>query len=161
MRRSLSTLAAVAVSAAIAMPVSAMAQGRDRTKVGTLTCDISGGIGLIIASKKDVTCMFTPSQPGPREVYVGSIRKFGLDVGATSGGEMIWAVFAPSNKRFGALAGNYGGASAEATVGAGLGANVLVGGSDRTITLQPVSVQGQTGLNLAVGVAGLELRPAR
>lgn len=161
MRRSLSTFAAVAVAAAIAMPASAVAQGRDRTKVGTLTCDISGGVGLIIASKKDVTCMFTPSQPGPREVYVGSIRKFGLDVGATSGGEMIWAVFAPSNKRFGALAGNYGGASAEATVGAGLGANVLVGGSNRTVTLQPVSVQGQSGLNLAVGVAGLELRSAR
>jgi hypothetical protein len=161
MRRSLSTFAAVAVAAAIAMPTSAVAQGRDRTKVGTLTCDISGGVGLIIASKKDVTCMFTPSQPGPREVYVGSIRKFGLDVGATSGGEMIWAVFAPSNKRFGALAGNYGGASAEATVGAGLGANVLVGGSNRTVTLQPVSVQGQSGLNLAVGVAGLELRSAR
>ena len=161
MRRSLSTFAAVAVAAAIAMPASAVAQGRDRTKVGTLTCDISGGVGLIIASKKDVTCMFTPSQPGPREVYVGSIRKFGLDIGATAGGEMIWAVFAPSNKRFGALAGNYGGASAEATVGAGLGANVLVGGSNRTVTLQPVSVQGQSGLNLAVGVAGLELRSAR
>src|SRR6266852_1189004 len=161
MRRYLSTFAAMAVAGAIAMPVSSMAQGRDRTKVGTLTCDIAGGIGMIIASKKDVTCMFTPSQPGPREVYVGSIRKFGLDVGATSGGEMVWAVFAPSNKRFGALAGNYGGARAEATVGAGLGANVLGGGSDRTITLQPVSVQGQPGLNLAVGVAGLELRPAR
>ena len=74
---------------------------------------------------------------------------------------MVWTVFAPSNKKFGALAGQYGGASAEATVGAGLGANVLVGGSNRTVTLQPLSVQGQTGLNLAVGVSGLELRPAR
>jgi len=105
--------------------------------------------------------MFTPSAPGPREVYSGSITKFGLDIGATTGGEMIWAVYAPSNKRFGALAGEYGGASAEATVGAGLGANVLVGGSDRTVALQPVSVQGQTGLNLAIGVAGLQLQPAR
>ncbi|HEY5217941.1 MAG TPA: DUF992 domain-containing protein [Pseudolabrys sp.] len=138
-----------------------MAQAPDRTKAGTLTCDISAGIGLIIASKKDVTCMFTPSQAGPREVYTGSISKFGLDVGATSGGEMIWAVFAPSDRKFGALAGNYGGASAEATVGAGVGANVLIGGSNRTVTLQPVSVTGQTGLNLAVGVAGLELHPAR
>jgi hypothetical protein len=157
----LSVFAALAVAAAVAMPVSTMAQSRDRTKVGTLTCDISGGIGLIIASKKAVTCMFTPSAAGPREVYTGSISKFGLDVGATSGGEMVWTVFAPSNKKFGALAGTYAGASAEATVGAGLGANVLVGGSNRTVTLQPVSVQGQTGLNLAVGVAGLELRPAR
>ena len=105
--------------------------------------------------------MFTPSAAGAREVYVGSIRKFGLDIGATSGGEMVWAVFAPSNRRIGALAGTYGGASAEATVGAGVGANVLVGGSNRTVSLQPVSGQGQAGLNLAVGVAGLELRPAR
>lgn len=161
MHRSLSAFAALAVVAAVALPVPTMAQAPDRTKAGTLTCDISAGIGLIIASKKDVTCMFTPSQAGPREVYTGSIGKFGLDVGATSGGEMIWAVFAPSDRKFGALAGNYGGASAEATVGAGVGANVLIGGSNRTVTLQPVSVTGQTGLNLAVGVAGLELHPAR
>ena len=138
-----------------------MAQDAQRTKVGTLTCDISGGIGLIITSKKDVTCMFTPSAPGPREVYVGSITKFGLDLGATTGGEMIWAVYAPSNRAFRRAGGHYVGASAEATVGAGVGANVLVGGSNRTITLQPVSVQGQTGLNVAAGVAGLDLRPAR
>ena len=161
MHRPLSALAALAIAAAVALPAPAMAQGANRTKVGTLTCDISAGIGLIIASKKDVTCMFTPSQPGPREVYVGSISKFGLDIGATAGGEMIWAVYAPTNRKFGALAGNYGGASAEATVGAGIGANVLVGGSDRTVTLQPVSVQGQAGLNVAAGVAGLELHPAR
>ena len=161
MLRPLSAFAALAVAAAVALPAPAMAQAPSRTKVGTLTCDISGGIGLIIASKKDVTCMFTPAQPGPREVYIGSISKFGLDLGATTGGEMIWAVYAPTNKVFGALAGHYGGASAEATVGAGVGANVLIGGSNRTVSLQPVSVQGQVGLNLAVGVAGLDLRPAR
>jgi hypothetical protein len=157
----LSAFAALAVVAAIALPAPAMAQAANRTKVGTLTCDISAGFGLIITSKKNLACMFTPSQPGPREVYSGSITKFGLDLGATSGGEMVWAVYAPSNKRFGALAGHYGGASAEATVGAGVGANVLVGGSERTVTLQPLSVQGQAGLNLAVGVAELDLRPAR
>ena len=151
----------LAVAAAVAVPAPAMAAPRARTKVGTLTCDISAGIGLIITSKKNVTCMFTPSQPGPREVYTGSITKFGLDLGATTGGEMVWAVYAPTNRRFGALAGHYAGATAEATVGAGVGANVLVGGSNRTVTLQPVSVQGQAGLNLAVGVAGLDLRPAR
>ena len=155
-------LAAIAaVVAPLALPVPAMAQSSTRTKAGTLACDISAGVGLIVASKKNVTCLFTPAQPGSRDVYVGAINKFGLDVGATSGGEMVWSVFAPSNKKFGALAGQYGGASAEATVGAGLGANVLVGGSDRTVALQPVSVQGQTGLNLAVGVTGLELHPAR
>jgi hypothetical protein len=149
-----------ALLAAAAMQAPAVAQ-RGGTKVGTLTCDISAGIGVIIASKKDVTCMFTPSQPGPREVYVGAITKFGLDLGATTGGEMIWAVYAPTSKNFAALAGHYVGASAEATVGGGLGANVLLGGSNRTVTLQPVSVQGQTGLNVAAGVTGLTLQPAR
>jgi len=161
MHRHLSALAALAVVAVVALPAPSMAQGRERTKVGSLTCDISAGIGLIITSKKELTCMFTPSQPGPREVYTGSITKFGLDLGATAGGEMIWAVYAPTNRRLGALAGHYGGASAEATVGAGVGANVLIGGSNRTVTLQPVSVQGQTGLNVAAGVAEIELRPAR
>jgi hypothetical protein len=164
MNKPLIALAAVAIAAAVVAPMDAQAQNRtqDRTRVGALTCDISGGIGMIIASKKEVTCLFTPSAAGsPREVYTGSITKFGLDIGATSGGEMVWSVLAPSDRQFGALAGNYGGASAEATVGVGAGANVLVGGSNRTVTLQPVSVQGQTGLNLAVGVSGLELRPAR
>ena len=161
MHKPLSALTALAVVAAVTLPIPAMAQAPSRDKVGTLTCDISAGIGLIIASKKEVACVYTPSEPGPREVYTGSITKFGLDIGATSGGEMVWAVIAPSNKKFGALAGNYGGASAEATVGAGVGANVLVGGSDRTVSLQPLSVSGQTGLNLAAGVAGLELHPAR
>jgi len=131
------------------------------TKVGTLSCDISGGIGMIVASQKAVRCMFTPSAGGRREVYQGTVSKLGLDVGATGGGRMVWAVFAPTNKIRGALAGEYAGASAEATVGAGAGANVLVGGSNRTITLQPISVQGQVGLNLAVGVAGLNLRTIR
>ena len=159
MQKPLSVLAALAVAATVASS-AAMAQA-ERVKAGTLTCDISGGIGLIITSHKEVSCMFTPSQPGPREVYTGAIEKFGLDIGATAGGEMIWAVYAPTTRRFGALAGRYSGASAEATVGAGLGANVLIGGSNRTVTLQPVSVQNQAGLNLALGVAELELRPAR
>src|SRR5450756_1392703 len=91
MHRRLSALAALAVVAALALPAPSIAQGRGRTKVGSLTCDISAGIGLIITSKKELTCMFTPSQPGPREVYTGSITKFGLDLGATAGGEMVWA----------------------------------------------------------------------
>jgi hypothetical protein len=161
MHRPVGALAVLALVAGAALPVPAVAQGVPHTKVGTLTCDISGGIGLIITSHKAVTCMYTPAGPGPREVYRGSITKFGLDIGATTGGEMVWAVNAPTDLRFGALAGNYAGASGEATVGAGVGANVLVGGSDRTVTLQPVSVQGQAGLNLAVGVAGMNLEPAR
>ena len=160
MYRPLRALAALSVVATVASPVATMGQ-TERTKVGTLICDISGGIGLIITSHKDLTCMFTPSEPGPREVYVGGISKFGLDLGATAGGEMVWAVYAPTTRRFGALAGEYSGASAEVTVGAGLGANVLVGGSNRTVALQPVSVQGQAGLNVAAGVAELTLRPAR
>ena len=128
MHRPLSVIATLAFVAAVASPLPTLAQG-ERVKAGTLTCDISGGIGLIVTSHKDVTCMFTPSQPGPREVYVGGINKFGLDLGATAGGEMVWAVYAPTTRRFGALAGTYSGATAEATVGGGLGANVLVGGA--------------------------------
>ncbi len=159
MTRVTTTIVAAAVAMAIASPAGA--QGIQRVKAGTLSCDISAGIGLIIGSQKQVTCMFTPAQPGPREVYVGSITKFGLDIGATAGGQMVWAVYAPTTRRVGALAGRYGGASAEATVGLGAGVNVLVGGSDRTVSLQPISIKGQAGLNLAAGVTGLELVPAR
>jgi hypothetical protein len=157
MHRPLSAFAVLAVVATVAWPAPSVTQGRERTKAGTLTCDISGGIGLIVTSKKEVACMFTPSQPGPREVYTGSISKFGLDLGATAGGEMVWTVYAPITRRVGALAGHYGGAGPEPKVGA----NILIGGSNHTVTLRPISVQGQAGLNLAAGVAGLELRPAR
>ena len=151
--------ACVVSVAATALAGSAASQSRVRT--GMLECDVSGGIGLIVGSRKQMTCTFTPASSGPREAYLGTIGKFGLDIGATTGGRMAWAVYAPTTGGPAALAGTYAGASGEATVGAGLGANVLVGGSNRTIALQPVSVQGQTGLNLAVGVAGLELRPVR
>jgi hypothetical protein len=153
--------ATLALAATLVAPISASAQ-QGGGKVGALSCDVSGGIGMIIGSQKTVTCRFDPAAPGwPSEVYVGSISKFGLDIGATTGGQMIWSVFAGGTARPGGLAGNYGGATAEATIAAGLGANVLVGGSDRTVALQPLSVTGQTGLNLAVGVAELILRPAR
>ena len=147
----------------IAAGLLAMASGAEaqNTQVGALTCDVSGGIGLIVGSQRTMVCSFRNSR-GEIEYYNGLITRFGLDIGATVGGQMVWSVFAPSGRvsRF-ALAGNYAGASGEATVGAGLGANVLVGGSDRSVALQPVSLQGQAGLNLAVGVANLELRPAQ
>jgi hypothetical protein len=155
------SMKAIAIAVALSAVTLGTASAQERVKAGVLTCDISAGVGLIVASQKQVSCMFTPSEPGPREVYFGTISKFGLDIGGTVGGEMAWAVFAPTTRRFGALAGHYGGASAEATVGLGAGANVLIGGSNRTVELQPVSVQGQAGLNLAVGVASLELQRAQ
>ncbi len=151
---------AAALTAVLVAPVEAQAQ--NRVKVGTLSCQMSGGIGLIVTSRKELMCQFTPSLRGWRgESYVGSITRFGIDLGATTGGNLIWAVYAPTSASRYALAGGYGGASAEATVVAGLGANALVGGNNRTVMLQPVSVQGQTGLSVAAGVAGLELHPAQ
>lgn len=161
MKRSVKTFAAAALAVTAIGGMLAPATAQQRTRVGTLDCDISAGLGLIIASQKQVRCMFTPNQPGPREVYLGDITKVGVDIGATAGGRMIWAVYAPTSKRFAALAGRYTGGNAEATVGLGAGANVLFGGSDRTVSLQPVSIQGQAGLNLAVAVASLELHRAR
>ena len=149
-------LVTVGAAALLGVLAGAPAQAQN-TQVGLLQCDVSGGIGLIITSQRELICNFRNSR-GEYEVYTGAIRKFGLDVGATVGGQMAWSVFAPSGRiSRGALAGVYAGASAEATVGAGLGANVLVGGSDRSIALQPLSIQGQAGLNVAVGVADLIL----
>jgi hypothetical protein len=155
------------VTASICAAGAALAQAPfaqvpvDRVQAGTLTCDISGGIGFIIGSQKALNCSFVPSIPGPPEFYAGVISKLGIDLGGTTGGIMVWAVYAPTTRVAGSLAGTYAGASAEATIGAGVGANVLVGGSNRTITLQPVSVQEQTGINVAAGVAEIELRSVR
>ena len=126
-------------------------------KVGTLVCDVSGGIGLILGSKKSMRCTYSRASDGREEYYSGSISKFGLDIGVTREQTMAWVVVAPGQVGVGALAGRYVGATAEATVGVGAGANVLIGGLDNTIALQPLSMQGQTGLNVAAGVADLRL----
>jgi hypothetical protein len=125
--------------------------------IGRLECVVEGGIGLIITSKKQMQCLYR-STTGREETYFGSIRKFGLDIGITGQAYMVWGVFAPGVVDNGALAGNYVGGSAEASAGVGAGANALVGGD--SITLQPVSVQVQTGVNAALGVTSMSLEPA-
>ena len=125
--------------------------------LGTLTCNVAGGIGFVFGSSKDLSCLFTRTN-GTAEKYTGSIKKFGIDVGFTKEAQMVWLVFAPGNIGPGAVAGSYGGATASATVGVGAGANVLVGGSSKQITLQPVSVEGSVGLNAAAGIGVVELQ---
>jgi len=153
--------AAVIAAAALVMIVNpADAQPR-RIEVGTLTCSLSAGIGLIVGSQRNVNCLLK-GQPGePEEAYTGTMTRVGLDIGVTTGGAIIWAVFSDTNRYAGMLAGTYAGASAEVSVAAGLGANVLVGGSNRTVALQPLSVQGQIGLDIAAGIGQLELHPVR
>jgi hypothetical protein len=127
-------------------------------KVGVLNCTVAPGVGLIVVSSKSIDCTFEGTLGKKKERYKGTIDKLGIDIGFTGEGVMSWVVFAPGKLKRGALTGSYGGASAEATAVVGLGANVLVGGSDRSIALQPLSVQAQTGLNVAAGVAALRLK---
>ena len=133
---------------------------RAACKSVTLTCSISAGIGLIVASQRNVNCTFQPDN-GPPEAYTGTMTKIGLDVGFTTGSAIIWGVWAGTNRYVGMLSGTYTGAQAEATVGAGIGANALIGGSGRSVALQPLSVQGQVGLNAAAGIGSLELHLAQ
>lgn len=157
MSRHIAKLLAVAFLGSVASP--AMAQS-DRAQVGMLTCRTSPNIGLVIGSRQTMQCTFTPSSGAPPDHYAGTINRLGLDVGVTAGGVLGWAVFAPSSGvPRGALAGRYGGASGQASLGVGVGANALFGGSNRSIALQPVSVEGQIGANFALGVAGLTLSP--
>ncbi len=131
----------------------------EQVKVGRLQCEVSSGLGMIIASSKEMECRFAPAR-GRAELYHGRIKKFGLDIGGTDRGVLVWDVFAPTAGPLRhALAGDYTGLGASATIGVGLGANALLGGSSREISLQPLSVQTQTGLNIAAGVAAIELRP--
>lgn len=132
----------------------------EHAAVGKLDCDVSAGLGLIVGSKQDVRCTFNPSEGGPSETYFGNISEFGLDVGTVSKGKMTWLVYAATGKTRDALSGTYRGATANASLGLGGGVNVLVGGSNDSLSLQPVSLEGDEGLNFAVGVAALTLRPA-
>ena len=142
--------------AASLLTLSLSVPAQSAVKVGVLSCGIEGGIGFIIGSSKAVDCVFEPTRGGP-EHYEGRISKLGVDIGVTGRSVVAWAVFAPSQVDEGALDGTYAGASAEATAVVGPGVNVLVGGFNKSINLQPISIQGQTGLNVAAGIAGLTL----
>src|SRR5258706_686469 len=156
MFRSAVGAAALALAVACADPAAAQ-----RVRAGVLTCDIEAGMSFIIGSQKAVACTFAPEPPGPQQVYNGSISKFGLDIGATGGGVMVWAVFtdsiAPPGPGF--LAGDYFGATGQVTVAAGLGANVLIGGSHNTAALQPGSLSPPLGLTPPPGVGGAHPPP--
>jgi hypothetical protein len=149
----------VALAWTISMLVlGAPAYAQGGVRVGTLTCSVAGGWGFVFGSSKAIRCTLAPGGGRP-EHYAGSINKFGVDIGYTQGGVLVWGVFAPTaNLAPGALSGNYVGATGSATVGVGAGANVLVGGSNRTISLQPVSIEGNTGLNVAAGIGAMSLR---
>jgi hypothetical protein len=141
--------------------LAAPAGAQQGVELGMLDCAIDGGTGFVLGSTKALSCTFRPNDgKSAPETYRGVVNKFGLDVGTTQKQTMRWAVLAPSTDVYapGRLAGDYMGASAEATAGVGAGANLLVGGSNRQITLQPLSVQTQTGLNIAVGVSQFQLR---
>jgi hypothetical protein len=153
-------LFAAATIAALAGAAPAHAFGN--AKVGVLLCQVASGDGFVFGSTKTLTCSFTPASGAPLDYYTGAISRFGVDLGFTSNGLLQWNVLADSFDAYkdDVLAGYYGGVGAEITALLGVGTNVLVKRSTRDFVLQPISVQGQTGLNIALGVAEIELTPA-
>lgn len=142
--------------------VALAAQAQSATEAGTLECKIEPGVGLIIGSSKGMECKYSSADGQIVEVYDGRVSKLGVDIGVTGESVIVWQVLAPTTSlRPGALEGTYAGASGQATVGVGGSANVLVGGSDQTISLQPLSVGAQTGLNVAGGIGAIELNRQR
>lgn len=148
----------VFMAAAAAVALCGGAAQADSVKVGTLSCHVSPGWGFLIASSRELRCDFQPSS-GPAEHYRGTVSKFGLDIGYTTGGMLVWDVVAPrTDLEPGALAGDYAGATASVSAGVGFGANALIGGIEHSVTLQPLSMEGNTGLNLAAGLGAIDLR---
>jgi hypothetical protein len=146
------------IAGAIAVPAHAQDRG---VELGTLDCAIGGGTGFIFGSSKDLSCTFTPADKTfAPEAYFGVVNKYGLDIGTTRQSVMRWLVLTPLKNIYapGALAGDYIGASAEMTAAVGAGANLLVGGSSQAFTLQPLSLQTQTGINIAIGISQFQLR---
>jgi hypothetical protein len=156
-----SWLAAGAATLALAASALSLPAHAADVKLGVLNCDVSSGWGFVFGSSKDLRCEFSPTS-GPIERYVGTVSKFGVDIGYTRGGVIIWDVVAPSSDvKPGALAGSYAGATVSAAIGVGAGANVLVGGLRKSIALQPISITGESGLNVAAGIGALHLKHAR
>lgn len=169
MNRTIATIVAAAslaqafVTAAYAADPVATYQEQDDydgVKIGMLSCDVGGGVGYVLGSAKNLDCTFN-STKGKQDHYTGVIRKMGVDLGFTTQGRLAWAVFAPTaGYHRGSLGGLYQGATAEATIFAGIGTNVLVGGTSGSIQLQTISVTGQLGLNLAATGTSITLTPS-
>ncbi len=142
-------------------PAGAQNAQNNTIRQGFLTCRTAPTVGLIVGSRQRMNCEFR-SNTGWTQRYSGVMNRIGLDVGITAGGVMSWAVLASTSSiPRGALTGRFVGASGDVSLGVGLGANVLLGGTRKSVSLQPVSVEGQIGVNLALGVAGLTLRPVK
>jgi hypothetical protein len=158
----ISSLVCSAVALGLFFSQAVFAPARSETAklvAGTLTCKGKGSVGLIIGSKQTLACSYQPANKTSAASYTATITKIGLDVGVKGASTMVWTVLSStSDLPAAALDGKYAGVSADASVGVGGGANILVGGSKDSVVLQPLSVQGQTGLNLAVGVSGLSLK---
>ena len=151
-------LATLALAAMLSLPAAAQTP-QSWTQVGSLSCKVNPNIGFIIVGHQPMECLFTPNTQSPPQAYDGAINTVGLNVGISAGGVLGWAVFAPTTGvPAGALAGDYVGVSGDIGIGVGAGANVLLGGSDRTIALQPLSLQGSVALNVVLGVSSLKLR---
>lgn len=155
----LKRFALVAIGIVTLVSATSLSFAQERANVGLLTCQTSASLGLIVGSHQNLKCTFKPSSGAAPDFYVGHINRLGLDLGVTGGGVMSWAVIAStSGWHHGALAGKYVGASGDISLGLGVGANALIGGSHRSVALQPLSVERQVGVNLALGVGGLTLR---
>jgi hypothetical protein len=136
---------------------AATTPARADVQVGVLSCRSLAAASYIIVSDQPFNCIFTPSAGGPVQHYQAIIHRVGAQVGFSSNVALGWAVFAPTlSVGPGALAGVYGGVSAGAALGVGVGANGLVGGNN-SFALQPVSVEGQSGLNLVAAATQLQL----
>jgi Protein of unknown function (DUF992) len=132
-----------------------------RVRVGILECRGGASIGFIVGSVTNLGCVLR-AEGMPEDRYIATIHKVGLDLGITQETSLAWGVYAPVGRLApGDLAGYYAGAQGSATLGVGVGGNVLVGGSNNSIALQPLSVQGQVGVSIAAGLESLELRPGR
>lgn len=155
----LATLA-IALSGATLLATSAMAEDKGAgVKVGTLTCAVEEETNFIVGSKATLNCTYEPAGGGKAAYYTGTVSDYGLDIGKTTDATLVWGVVAPTgDMEAGALEGNYGGVTAGASLGAGLKANALIGGFDKSIALNPVSLESQTGTNFTLGVSQLTLR---
>jgi len=161
MRLSTLRLSTSALAAATLMASLATAHAIPAVRAGMLECQGGQNVGFVVGSVTRLECVFQ-SQGRRPEAYIATVRRFGVDLGFTEQTQFSWAVNAPAGRvGRGELAGNYSGVGANASVGVGFGSNFLVGGPEHSYALQPISVQGQTGLNVAAGVADIELAPVR
>jgi hypothetical protein len=130
-----------------------------RIYIGSLSCNVGGSTGYILASSKSLDCVFLNKDGTQSAQYTGTIDKVGVDIGYTKAVHTIWRVYSLGSDRGpNNLSGTYVGEQGTAAAGSQAGGNWIYGGPNAEVGMLASGIIQDAGYNLAAGVAAMTIK---